>query len=111
MANAVDQNPLILDTGAATVIVTSTFKITKIIWDNPGGDVVASDKVVLKDKNGKIFYERTIHDVGTGADAFVELPESDFCPPFVANGLIATTISHGKVYVYFTDQASPLKTS
>lgn len=102
MANSLTQHPLVLDSAAATVLITEPFEITKIVW-NSGGSGVAGDQLVLKDQKGKVIYDVTIA-------AAKETVRDNFYEPLEADGLAITTISHGTCYVYHKG-ATPLKTS
>jgi hypothetical protein len=108
MANIVDQNPLILDTAAATNVVTGDLAITKIRWvfGNPPAD---GDSVVLKDAAGKTIYTDTVQDVGTAAVQVVSA-DCNFIPPLEKKGLAITTLTDGVVYIYYEGPV-PLKTT
>ena len=102
MANDLTTNPIKLTDGAATVLLTENFAISKIIW-NSGGSGVAGDTVVLKDKLGNIIFDVSV-------DVAKQTRSEDFFPALVANGLISTTVAHGTVYIYHNGP-TPLKTS
>ena len=102
MANLIDQKPLILDTAAATVLITETFNITKILLAS-GSSGVAGDSLILKDKNGKVIFE-------TSVSASKETVSQDFFPPLVADGLACTTLTNGLAYIYYEGPV-PLKTT
>lgn len=98
MANEITGNPLILDTAAATDVIANLMLITavKFTVDSGGTD---NDTCVLTDKNGKVIYEEILNIVTSGV---VQAPPMNFVPPLPSNGLRCTTLSGGKVYVYWT---------
>jgi len=100
MANDITTNPLVLDSAAATVIVSNLFRITAIKWtvDSGGAD---NDTCVLTDKNGKVIYEEILNIVTSGE---VQAPPMIFPVPLKCNGLVCLTLSGGKVYVYWDGQ-------
>lgn len=100
MANDITTNPLVLDTAAATAIVSNLIKITALKWtvDNAGAD---NDTCVLSDKNGKVVYEEILNVATNGT---LQAPPMNFAPPLKVNGLIMTTLSGGKLYVYWDGQ-------
>jgi len=97
MANDLTNNPLVLDTAAATAIVSNLIHITALKWtvDAGGAD---NDTCVLSDKNGKVLYEEILNVATNGT---LQAPPINFVPPLKANGLIMTTLSGGKLYVYW----------
>ena len=99
MSNLIDQNPLILDTGASTAIISSYLNITKIRWVDYNNDIADGDQAVLKDAAGKVIWEARV-TAPAAAVPVVAGAESDFAPALTVKGLIASTITHGKVYVY-----------
>jgi hypothetical protein len=95
MANDITNNPLVLDTASNTaVVISNRIKITSVVW--AGGTIVAADTMVLKDKDGKIKVEM-------GTSTADDDRQQVFIPPLPSDGLIAHTIAHGTVYVYWTE--------
>ena len=96
MANVITGNPIILDTAAATVVVSTPFLVSAIKWtvDNGGAD---NDTCVLQDKKGVVKYEEILNIVTSGP---VQAPPISFVPPVLFDGLICPTLSGGKVYIY-----------
>ena len=109
MSNVVNQNPLIVDTAAATVIITEAFRLKKLLWVNSGGDIAPGDQVVAKHKDGTIFFDFIMHDIGTANNVITPVVDINF-DGFLVNGLIVSTLTHGKLYVYY-DGPVPLKTT
>lgn len=101
MSNLINQNPLILDTGAATIIVSSYLEITNIRWVDYNNDIADGDQVVLKNDAGEVIWESRVTATGAGVPLNV-MDGIDFASPFIVKGLIATTVTHGKVYIYCT---------
>ena len=101
MANLIDQNPLILDTAAATVALSSYLEITNIRWVDYNNDIADGDAVVLKDAAGLVVWESRVTATGAGVPLDVK-DGIDFATPFIMKGLIASTLTHGKVYIYCT---------
>jgi len=93
MANNLTNNPLRLDTAAAAAIISSPIQITSVVW--AGGAIAAADTVVLTDKNG-------IKKVEFGTSTADDSKQQTFDPPLYSDGLIALTIGHGEVLVYWT---------
>jgi hypothetical protein len=96
MSNIITGNPIILDTAAATVIVSTPFNVSGIVWD-PGTSAANGDICLIKDKLGVVKYSQTLI---TGN--LVPAP-CIFAEPVPFNGLILTTITHGTVYIYLKD--------
>ena len=96
MANVITGNPIIIDTAAATVVVSTPFLVSTIKWtvDNGATD---NDTVVLQDKLGVVKYEEILTLVTSGP---VQAPPISFVPPVLFDGLICPTLSGGKVYIY-----------
>ena len=100
MANDLTNNPLVLDSAAATVIVSNLIKITALKWTVDAGGT-DNDTCVLSDKNGKVVYEEILNVATSG---LLQAPPINFNPPLKVNGLIMTTLSGGKLYVYWDGQ-------
>ena len=100
MANNITTNPLVLDSAAATAIVSNLIQIKTLkgTVDNGGAD---NDTCVLSDKNGKVVYEEILNLVTSGN---LQAPPITFNPPLKVDGLIMTTLSGGKLYVYWDGQ-------
>ena len=108
MANLVNQNPLILDTASTTaVLITAAFKITKIRWSEP---TTVDHTAILKDKNGVEVWKGSLLDIATAINTLILIPDSDFNPPFLIDGLIMHTLASGRLFVYY-DGPTPLKTT
>ena len=93
MANAITGNPIILDTAAATNIVSTQFLVQAILWD-PGTSGANADVCTVTDKNGVVKYNATLL---TGN--LIPAPIT-FIVPIVFDGLRVTALTHGKVYIY-----------
>jgi hypothetical protein len=107
MSNLLDQNPLIFDAASTTaVVITDRVKITKIRWSEP---TTVDHTAILKDKNGKELWKGSLLDIGTATNTLVLIPDSDFNPPMIADGLIMHTLGSGRLFVHY-DGAPPLKT-
>lgn len=104
MANDISCNPLVLDTAAATVVVSNVFKIQSIVWVDSGNDMADGDQAILQNKAGKVIWERRLTTPGMIGDLQQTFPE-----PFPVNGLIVPTLTHGKVYVYWVHGAGAPK--
>jgi len=100
MANDITNNPLVLDTAAATAVISNLFRITAIKWTVDAG-ATDNDTVVLTDKNGKVIYEEILTVITSG---MTQAPPISFPIPLKCNGLICPTLSGGKVYVYWEGQ-------
>ena len=96
MANVITGNPIILDTAAATVVVSTPFLVSCIKWTVDDG-ATDNDTVVLKDKLGVVKYEEILTVITSG---MTQAPPINFIPPLLFNGLICATLSGGKVYIY-----------
>jgi len=98
MANDTTNNPLILDTAAATAVIVNTMLITTIKWTVDAGGT-DNDTCVLTDKRGNVIYEEILNVATSGV---LQAPPITFNPPLKADGLICLTLSGGKAYVYWT---------
>lgn len=96
MANAITGNPIILDTAASTVVVSTPFLVSAIKWTVDAG-ATDNDTVVLQDKKGIVKYEEILTVVTSGS---TQAPPINFVPPLLFDGLICPTLSGGKVYIY-----------
>lgn len=101
---------MIIDTAAATKVITSPIEITKIRWILDTGSEGGDTAVVKDGDSGRVIYESVLAAVGTAAAAV--LPDDvDFSPPLLASGLIIDTLAAGtKLYIYH-DGPNPLKTT
>ena len=105
MANELTSNPLIIDTGAATVLVTSFLKVQKFRWIPSA----AAQAVVVKDKNGVV---RWAGNTIAAATEVGQNPDSNFTPPLKMDGLIVSTLTSGSVlHIYLDDVSIPVKTT
>jgi hypothetical protein len=93
MANVLTSQPMKLDTGGATVLLTDPIYPAKVRWVSKAA--TAGDEVLLKDAAGNVKW----HSVAGGSN-YVE--ESHFLPDQEHSwvGLTATTIGSGTVYIY-----------
>ena len=108
MSNDVSQNPLIVDTAAATAIITQPIRVSKIYWDAVGH--ATDDHVAqVKDKGGKVKWKRTLTSLGTVGE-LVNGQEISFDPPLTLDGLIVDTLGGGVLYFYLQDNP-PFKTT
>ena len=90
MANDITNNPLLLDTAAATSITAITFVATKIRWV---GATTAGHTVSITNAGGTVKFAGE----ATGAN----YSESEhFDPPLIFEGLIMPTLASGKIYIY-----------
>jgi len=110
MSNLIDQNPLIFDTAAATVAVSSYLTITNIRWVDYNNDIADGDQAVVKDSAGKVIWEARITATGTGVPTYPQ-DYTDFVPSFQVKGLIISTLTHGKIYVYCDQKATVIPAS
>jgi len=99
MSNVITGNPIICDTAAATVVVSTPFRVSTIKWTVDAG-ATDNDTVVLQDKLGVVKYEEILTIVTSG---LTQAPPITFDPPLLFNGLICPTLSGGKVYIYLAD--------
>lgn len=105
MANDLTCNPLVVDTAAATAILSGHFKITNIRWVDTGNDIADADRATLKNSAGKIIWDALNTTVGVGTTTQPG-GESTFFPPLGVAGLICSALTHGTLYIYF-DGAQP----
>ena len=101
MANQIVGNPIIVDSAAATVIVSTPFLVQSVLWD-PGTSGANADVLTVEDKHGKVKVNQTLL---TGN---LIPPPIIFEPPLLFDGLIVPTMGHGKVYIYLA-QANNLQ--
>lgn len=105
MANAVDQNPIIVDTQGATALVTQTIRVRKIRWV---GATTADHVAQIKNRHGKIMWRTLLTDIGTVGEIVAPI-ESDFdCFPM--DGLLVDDLDSGILYIYVEDNP-PFKTT
>jgi hypothetical protein len=96
MANDITCNPLIIDTAAATAIVSNVIHITNIRLVDSGNDIADGDQAILTNLAGKTVWEHRVTTPGMVGDL-----QTPFSPSFKVAGLICPTLTHGKVYVYY----------
>jgi len=101
MANAITGNPIIIDTAAATVVVSNSFLVTALWWDN--GAPANADAITVKDKNGVVKWNLVLATASLAMPTLIEFPV-----PVLFDGLIVSVISRGKLYVYLA-QSNNLK--
>lgn len=101
MSNALTWNPLVVDTASATTpIVTGVVYVTKFRWVDYNNDIADGDQCIVQDKNGKPVWEDRNTTVGAGTTTEPR-SETDFgSQPLRCNGLLVTTLTHGKLYIY-----------
>ncbi len=93
MANVITGNPIIIDTAAATVIVSTPFRVTAMQWDN--GAPANADTVTVKDKLGVVKWNMALATAALGLDTKITFPV-----PVLFNGLIVSALTRGKLYIY-----------
>jgi len=103
MSNTLTSNPIIVDTAAATVLLTGPLNITKIRWYDSGADIAEGDSAVVQDAAGNVIWAHRMGGVGTVAD-LVPPVESSFIPGHRSSGLLVPTLTHGTLHIYL-DQA------
>ena len=99
MANSLNQNPLVLDTAAATAVLSGPLNVTKIRWVDYNNDIADGDQAVVQDAAGVAVWEARCTTVGAGTTT-PPGGESDFAPGFRVKGLLVPTLTHGKLYIY-----------
>lgn len=99
MSNNITQHPIIIDTGATSVVTSSFLRVIAVVW-NSGASGVAGDQLLLKDKNGIVKVDIALN-IAKGSEYLV-FPSDD---PLLMDGLIATTITHGTAYIYTKERA------
>lgn len=101
MANDLTSNPLVVDTAAATAVISSYINITKIRWYDSGADIAEGDQAIVQNAAGKAVWAHRMGGVGTVAD-LVPPVSDDFNPPLPQKGLIVPTLTHGTLHIYWT---------
>ena len=101
MANVITGNPIICDTAAATVVVSTQFLVQAILWD-PGTSGANADVCTITDKNGVVKYNATLLTGNLIPSPMI------FPVPVLFDGIKLTAITHGKAYVYLA-QANNLQ--
>lgn len=89
MANDLTMNPLIIDTAAATVLIERPIHITKI---RAVGLTTAAHTAVIQDGNA-----RPVWATHAPTTNYTEESEMDLW----VTGLIASTLTSGKLYIYY----------
>lgn len=102
MSNALDTNPIKLDTAGSTAVISRLLWVVAIRWV-PGADPAAGDAVILQDKNGNVFWHAILEEIGTAAAVTATPQETSFSRPVPLNGLIPQTLADGTVYIYTVD--------
>ena len=98
--NALTQNPIIVDTPAATSLISGYIEVVCIRWHGVG---TASDNAIVQDKNGLVRWQAngstsTLQDEQTcwPADA-----------PLRMDGLLVPTLSSGTLLIYIKKPMPP----
>ena len=112
MSNVLTGNPVVVDTAAATALLTGKINITKIRWWDSGADIAEGDSAVVQDRAGNVVWSHRAGGVGT-VGGFVPPVESDFVPSFNIQGLLVPTLTHGTLHIYLDQSrtAVPVKTT
>ncbi len=92
MSNDITINPIKIDTAAAGVITTNTFKLYKIRWISASS--TAGDNVLVQNAASTVKWE------GLSEAATTDVDESTFDPPLIMAGLIVPTLDDGTLYLY-----------
>lgn len=98
MPNVLNTNPMVIDTAAASAVVTRMVAIMGFHWV-PSDAVAAGDEVVVTDKDGNVIYHNNVGDNGTAADSH-RAAAVMFPRPLTAHGLIIPTLDDGTLYIY-----------
>ena len=96
MANELTCNPLVIDTAAATTVVSGYLQIQAIRLVDTGNDIADSDSVVVTNAAGKVIWRHHVTTPGMIANVQTVFPK-----PINVKGLIVSTLTHGTLYVYF----------
>jgi hypothetical protein len=107
MANITANNPMVLDTAGTTNLGQSfPMKVTKIVWE--GTTIVQGDQLLITSGDGtSALIERTVglQDVGSASTSqsitidFTSNPR--ILPVLNAGGWKLTTMTHGKITLYY----------
>ena len=100
MANDLTCNPLVIDTAAATAILSGYLDITNIRWVDYNNDIADGDQAVVNNAASKTIWETRCTATGAGVPLDVK-DETAFPFGLQVKGLIVPTLTHGKVYIYF----------
>jgi hypothetical protein len=111
MANNLTGNPVIVDTAAATPLLTGMLNITKIRWWDSGADIAEGDSAIVQDAAGAVVWSHRAGGIGTVAD-LVPPVESNFVPGHAIKGLLIPTLTHGTLHIYLDQSRTsvPVKT-
>lgn len=94
MANDLTDNPWIIDTAATLDAGSGEMRIAHVKWINPSGQ--ADDACVIQNGAGtRVFWESVYP--GGNFDADISFPERGIR----VRGLKVSTLSRGRLYVYF----------
>ena len=95
-------NPIVIEPITTGDSFPGLFKISKIVWTDPDGDIVIGDRVLLTRLDGTPLYERRINSFGPGiANGQLVMPEeSIFNPPYVCDGIRVALCTHGRLFVF-----------
>jgi hypothetical protein len=99
MSNDVSQNPLVIDTGGASDILSASQRadVVGFWWDN--GAAVTADTCVVTDTAGKFIWSQTITTSLATGPGGLSLPR-----PLKVKGIKVTTLSRGKLYIYLAGE-------
>lgn len=94
MANSYQGSPpiWILDTASATAITADELRIDRIVWET-GASGVQGDECLILDNHGNTIVD--LFAAGAYQDVIRCFPRF-----FNVRGLVLSTLSHGKVYIY-----------
>src|SRR5437899_1770201 len=94
MANDLLQDPLIIDTAAATSLRAGPVRLWAVKWV-PANGAVAGNACVIQDKtSARNVYE---HILGTG---LLPPPTFEIIDVMVKGGIAVTTLDSGRLYLY-----------
>lgn len=93
MANQITGNPWEIDTASATAVTADTKLIAGFYWD-VGTSGAADDALVVTDTLGNVKW-------ASHATAKNDGPGITFAEGLVCAGIKVTTMTHGKLYIYF----------
>ena len=102
MSNVVGTQVIVVDTAGATPIVTVRKNVIGVMWF---GATAVDDAVVMKDRNGNLFFEDKVFDIGTANNALMQgRPPLNFSVPVPIDGIIVSTLTAGtKLYIYLCE--------
>ena len=95
MANDLTGNPLIVDTGASTNLLTGPVFINKMIWDEP---TTAAHDLTVTNSLSNVIWDIDARNYGNGVQETWDNPD----PNTAYDGLKVTVIDSGKLYIYLS---------